>query len=276
MTAAMALILAGSLAAGGIHARATEEDSPQQFTLTLENSWYLGWTGGDNLAEITYESGLDRIWLLGISLDQLYTVPVEDPTIVEDTLDVPCDSPSGIAVRGTGYSRYLYLVDSNYQGDYWVYHNDSWLMQTGNPAGEYGTALEVEESGWLWETVHYYGIMRFYPGSGTYQMFDYHTPDESGSGITIFPYAGQTGVAVSYFGYDRVEFYVFDPPDILTFTGDAEIPVEVDCCCGLEYVPERSTFYMPVRISGLTHMLELGCDILELRQDTWGGIKSMF
>lgn len=254
-------------------------DSPgasawRSFTLSLENDWYLAWGSGIYLTGITHDEGEDRIWLVSPITDKIYRVSPSDPTVVEEAVDIPGDWGAGIAARGYGADRYIYLVDGNIPGDYYAYHDGSWIFYSGNPASEYGTGLDAEENGMLWESVHDYGLMRFYPGSSTYTGFDYHTPGAHGSGVTLFPWEDGTGVAVSLHNYDKLEFFVFEPPDSLEFLGDADIPVSVDYCMGLEYVSGRGTFYLIVSISGLTHLLELGCDVLELRQDTWGSIKT--
>ncbi|OPL18347.1 MAG: hypothetical protein AVO35_05745 [Candidatus Aegiribacteria sp. MLS_C] len=270
-----AVLVPACLAFGGGEAMIPPGASAgQSFTLTVENEWYLGWASGIALSGITHDEGEDRIWIVSSTTDKLYRVSPSDPLVVEETIDVPGDWGSGIAARGYGAERYIYLVDGNIQGSYYAYHDGSWIFYSGNPASEYGTGLDVEDNGMLWESVHDYGLMRFYPGSSTFTGFEYHTPGATGSGVTLFPWEDGTGVAVSLQNYNKLEFFVFEPPDSLVFLGDADIPVSVDFCSGLEYVSSRATFYLTVRISGLMHMLEVGCDVLELRQDTWGSIKT--
>ena len=258
-------------------------DSEPLFTMSLLNTWELSWMSpSSSLLDLDYEEGTGTVRTVSSNTDNLYYFSASDPTVLQGSIDISSrlEWAHGVATTSSGTTQpFIYITDSVYEGDYYRYHNGAWLSYTGNPATEYGMGIEIDESGYLWESCWQGNIFRFAPGSSTFQHYMLEITDVNPEGLTLFPYPGGIGIAIGYQSNKLVEFYLFTSPSTWAFLGSASVPGTFDHCNGLEYVSDRGSFYMLVRefgASGHHSILELSCDIMHLEQDTWGSIKSAF
>lgn len=156
----------------------------------------------------------------------------------------------------------------------------SWIDLPANPAGSGGRGMEYdEETGEYWEvgTVGTnYTLYSFVPGVGE-SSFELTQPSDQLSGVALFPYEGNLGVAVTCYNVHYLYFYEYDGA-ALTHIGIAPCPeLGQAYSFGLCYANSRDTFYWSWSDGSDSHLTELDIDFdAGLTPSTWGSIKAQF
>ncbi len=168
------------------------------------------------------------------------------------------------------------------------YHTNDWMLSTlfysedlgaswsylANPVGDEGRGFDFDGTDY-WITNDYLGVCRFQPG-GDHQMLA--TPEIASqlSGLTIFPYLGDIGVAVTAYNSHFIWFYRWNGTD-LDYIGKAPCPFTVDSSLGLAYSMNLGTlFWSYKQTDGKYGISELSLQFTSLSRETWAGIKSSF
>ena len=250
------------------------------YVFDIVNDWELTWAESFYwLSDLAYDPGTGLLWTSTHYGDSLAYFPASDPGMLLGWQDLPdglIDYPRGIALYGTGAGQYKYVTDANFADEYFCYYDGEWITYQDDPAGSQGQGLAVDEEGYLWEASYSGSVYRFTPGGHISWEFEVEGSSYYPKGITLFTHEGNTMVAVSFYFDNEVEFYYFSEPDSWVYDGSASVPYAMDYCEGLEYIPDRGSFYMLVKASGTHHMLEMYTDLLGLQPETWGGIKAAF
>ncbi len=280
MIAIACIVLTGSAGAVDVERSSESSLSEPLYTMTLLNTWQLNWASSTHYyIDLDYFQPTGTIRTVSSDKDSIFSVSAADPTVLTGSMGLSIPEPiHSVATSPSGTaSPYIWVTEGSYEeGRYYRYYNGSWSWYTGNPPHEYGMAIEMDESGYLWESAYGGNVFRFFPASSTYEIYSLQITDDDPKGLTLFPHSGGIGIAIGYETNKTVEFYLYTPPSTWSFLGSASVPGTFDSCCGLEYVSDRGTYYMLVRTSGSYQILELSCDIMNLELDTWGSIKTVF
>ena len=119
------------------------------------------------------------------------------------------------------------------------------------------------------------GVWRFQPGVGQQNIA---TPQvtSAASGLTVFPYNGDIGLAVACYSSSFVEFYQWDGNDMVHL-GSASLPISFEDSFGLAYAETNDHIFWSYKdASDIYHLAELSFEITSLERSSWGNIKSSF
>lgn len=120
-------------------------------------------------------------------------------------------------------------------------------------------------------------VGRFDTGGGGFQSWDLPGITVQLSGMTLYPIPGSTGIAVTAYDIGATDhyvwFYEFDGSGC-TLLGSAELPSN-SVTMGLAYSSYTGTWFVAYS-DGDWKVAEFEVEETALRQDTWGGIKTLF
>ena len=97
------------------------------------------------------------------------------------------------------------------------------------------------------------------------------------SGVTVFPFEGNIGVAITTYHTHNIYFYQWDG-SLLSFMGSAACPASgISLSTGLAFREATGNMYWSYEDSaGIFHLLELAFEITSLQRASWGSIKGSF
>lgn len=120
------------------------------------------------------------------------------------------------------------------------------------------------------------GIWRFQPGVSAENIAIPEVTAEP-SGVAVFPYNGNLGVAVTTYIVHKIYFYEWDGYT-MNFIGSAPCPVlAIGASFGLAYSNESGTmFWSYADNDTVWHIAEFSFSLAALEPSSWGSIKSSF
>ncbi len=119
------------------------------------------------------------------------------------------------------------------------------------------------------------GIYRFQPGVGQENIAIPEITDQP-SGLTVFPYGSNVGVAVTAYNDHSIWFYEWDG-STLSFLGSAACPVSgIQYSMGLAYGSNGNIYWTYWNAGSVYHLAEFSFDITSLERSSWASIKSSF
>lgn len=145
-----------------------------------------------------------------------------------------------------------------------------------DPSFNEGRGMDFH-GGYHWTTEGYQNIIRFLP---EYTPFDVlSVPETTGqlSGITVFPWEGDLGVAVTSYGAQGIWFYIWNGA-ALDYLGYAQFPITPNESYGLAHSEDLDCIFWSYTDSSENfHIARLVFEISQaFTQNTWGGIKTAF
>jgi len=144
-----------------------------------------------------------------------------------------------------------------------------------NPAGSNARGMDFDGNDYWTTNDSGGGLWRFQPGVG---QSNHAIPEITSqpSGVAVFPYEGDIGVAVTSYTVYNIWFYVWDGAD-LTYLGSAPCPASCTSSLGLAYSGNTSTMFWSYNTASGYKISEFSFDIsVALEQSTWGSIKTSF
>jgi len=120
------------------------------------------------------------------------------------------------------------------------------------------------------------GLWKFQPGGAKLAVAIPEVPTQP-SGLAVFPYEGNLGVAVTSYSTLNFYFYSWDGSS-MTYLGSAPCPgTALSSSYGLTYLPANQHLYWSYRdTSDNYHLAELSFSITSLARSSWGAIKTSF
>lgn len=169
---------------------------------------------------------------------------------------------------------YLYFNDWDYNYMHW-YDMSAWHIFT-NPVGDDGRGMDFDGEK-IWET-HYWtanNIVRFDTGGSNVETYETPEITVQQSGLTVFPFGDDLGVAVTTYSVKNLYFYKFDGSSLVSL-GFVNCPMACTNSLGLAYSETRNTFFWSYQAAGSFYISELDIDItpISLEPATWAGIKA--
>lgn len=143
-----------------------------------------------------------------------------------------------------------------------------------NPAGNDARGMAFDGTNYWTTNGNGGGLWRFLPGVGA-ENIPISEPPTQPSGLTVFPYGANLGVAVTTYGTHNIYFYEWDGSTI-SFLGSAACPVSVSSSYGLAYSASNGHLYWSYIASSNYHLTELTFTITALERSSWGSIKTSF
>ena len=119
------------------------------------------------------------------------------------------------------------------------------------------------------------GLLRFQPGVGTATVAIPDVTDQP-SGLTVFPYGSNLGIAVTCYNTHNIYFYDWDG-STMEFLGSAVCPASgIGYSMGLAYGANGNLFWTYWVGTSEYHLAELSFEITSLQRASWGSIKTSF
>lgn len=241
-------------------------------SLTLINDWTQSQQVlGLDVFEDTnvYVLGSDRNGMI----IQAYDAGVPAGTLALDAANTNC---FGVAWNDD-------LTTDAYYTDDWtdtvLYYTEdfgtSWTTET-NPAGNLARGMAHEGTNYWTTNGDGGGLWRFTPGVGQENIAIPEVPTQP-SGVAVFPYNGNLGVAVTTYNTFNIYFYEWDG-STMTYIGSAACPVSgIAGSYGLAYSNLDGYMYWSYRDgSSAYHLVQFSFDITALSRSSWGAIKTSF
>jgi len=255
-------------------------DSTDSFALYVVNNWLLSSETASGLD--VYISPTDTL-IIGVDASQnilrfYSTGGVAQSSIQLDASNTNC---YGVAWNNSPSSAVYHTNDCDYVENDLYYTEDDGLTweKVTNPTGHNGRGMDFFES-YYWEANQgggsgVTGVCRFVPG-GTSLFFP--TPEVGAypSGLTVFPFGGNTCVAIASAVQRKFFFFQWDVTS-LTFMESIDCPVSGNLSSyGLAYNEGNGHIYWSYRISSEYHLVELSFEPTALERLTWASVKSGF
>jgi hypothetical protein len=252
---------------------AGQGDTAANITLTLVNTFPAeGRALGLYMIEETALLGVNNLnrKIYGYS-------PISGTVTVTIDLDPANTSCFGVAFNpnspGTEYFH------TNDWGGNDLFYTMNWGSSWNNvfdPSFDKGRGMDFDGV-YHWTTNGQSSIIRFIP---EYTPFDVlSVPETSGqlSGITVFPWEGHLGVAVTSYGADGIWFYLWNGV-VLDYLGFGQFPITPNDSYGLAHSEDLNCLFWSYKDSSGDYMISrLAFEInQELSPSTWGAIKAGF
>ena len=243
-------------------------------SLTIENTFPA--QGKAMGLEVAEGSPYSQVYVLGTNNtdDAVYWYST-DGTLCDTTLLSPGnDKCFGAAIRpadGAVFTNDWESTDLFYTQD----GGATWDT-VQDPSGLQGRGI-CFEGDHLWSTGGYSSLLRFIPGGGSSQQMTLPQVYGQPSGLTVFPMAGGTGIAVTTYSDHNIWFYLWNGGDP-EFLGSAPCPAECQASCGLAHSEERGTIFWSYRTSSGEYWIsELSFETgYSLEPFTWASVKRSF
>lgn len=146
---------------------------------------------------------------------------------------------------------------------------------TANPAGTNARGMDFDGTDYWTTNADGGGLWRFQPGVGQENISIPEVPSQP-SGLAVFPYMGDLGVAVTTYNTHNIYFYSWDG-STMSYLGSAACPISVYSSYGLSYSENTGNlFWTYAPTSGTYKLAEISFTITSLSRDTWAGIKTAF
>ena len=163
-----------------------------------------------------------------------------------------------------------------------IHHGTNFSQSYANPYGESGRGMDFDGI-YIWEADGPIGatngaVGRFMPDGSGFQSWVLPGITTQLSGMTLYPLAGTTGIAVTTYSTGMSDhyiwFYEFTGSEFILL-GSAEMP-SCDSVTGLAYSPYTGTWFASCNSAGDWTVIEFTTDVSALEQNTWGAIKNLF
>ena len=244
-------------------------------TLTVINDWTLT----NKVLGLDILEGPSGCFVLGVDNTNDWIQAYDaNSGVTAGTISLHADNGSCFGVAWNNNPD----IDTYYTNDYFddvLYYTEdqgiSWTTVT-NPAGNSGRGMDFDGTDY-WETNDTGGgLWRFQPGVGAQNIAIPEVPSRP-SGLTVFPYESDLGVAVTCYSTHNIYFYKWDG-STMDFIGFAACPVSgISESYGLAYAETNGHIYWSyINNSGEYHLTKLSFSILALEQSSWGSIKNSF
>ncbi|MCD4700567.1 MAG: hypothetical protein K8S24_01795 [Candidatus Aegiribacteria sp.] len=151
----------------------------------------------------------------------------------------------------------------------------SWTVLP-NPAGNTARGMDFDGTDYWCTNGSGGGLWRFQPGVSQQNIAIPEVPGTP-SGLTVFPFGDNLGVAVTCYLIPNIYFYQWDG-STMSYLGWFPCPVTNCTSYGLTYADTNGHMYWSYKNSGIYHLTELGFSIFpaSLEHSSWGAIKSSF
>ncbi|RKZ03186.1 hypothetical protein DRQ25_17965 [Candidatus Fermentibacteria bacterium] len=191
-------------------------------------------------------------------------------------LDAANGSGFGVAWNFDGSEDTFYTDDSENASLFFTDDNGSTWSTASNPAGIQGRGMDFDGTDYWTTNGNGGGVWRFLPGVGQQNIATPELPTTP-SGLTVFPYQSNLGIAVTCYQTFSIYFYVWDS-STMTFLGSAPCPVSgLTKSYGLAYTGTTETFFWTYQDgSGNYHLAEFSMSTNALEHSSWGAIKGSF
>lgn len=243
-------------------------------TLTLINDWTLA----NKALGLDIFEGSGQFFVLGADNEngwiQAYDA-ISGSTLNTLPLDAANGSCFGVAWNNDPDTDTYYTNDWS---DGVLYYTEdfgtSWTTET-NPAGNEGRGMDFDGADYWTTNGTGGGIWRFLPGASAENIATPEIPTRP-SGITVFPYCGNIGVAVTAYTTHNIYFYEWDG-STLNYIGSTTCPVSCTYSFGLAYANTNEHIYWSYMDSAVNyHLTKLSFTITSLERSSWGSIKTSF
>lgn len=217
--------------------------------------------------------------LLAINLDrrEISRYSITDGTRVGSGIKLHDDNASLFGVTHTNEaSPTFYTNDWAKAVLYYRKEATSW-QTTPNPVGTAGRGMDFDGTD-FWITTYNPapGLCRFKPGASAALIL---IPDVSAdpSGLTVFPYGGNTCIAIVSYDLDEMFIYELNGRE-LVYIGSATLPMaDMGDICGLTYCDTNKNFYLTYENEDEDYFIaEVSFTITSLARSSWGSIKTSF
>ncbi len=150
----------------------------------------------------------------------------------------------------------------------------SWVT-VASPNGNMARGMDFDGTDYWCTNGDGGGLWRFQPGVGQANIAIPEVPTQP-SGLAVFPYGGNIGVAVTTYNTHNIYFYEWDGA-AMSYLGSAACPVSVAGSYGLTYADLNGHLYWSYKDgSDVYHLAELTFTITALERSSWGSIKTSF
>ncbi len=242
-------------------------------SLTIVNDWALAEKA---LGLDVFVDG-SSVYILGAdnNLDVVQAYDVTGVPQASMTLDPANDNCFGLGWNNDSTNDTYYTNDWN---DSDLYFTDdfgsSWSTES-NPAGSSARGMDFDGTDYWCTNGVGGGLWRFQPGTGQENIA---IPEVTGnpSGLTVFPYGSNIGVAVATYSSGYIYFYEWDGSTMIPL-GAAPCPASCSSSFGLGYSSASNTIYWAYKdTSSVYHLAEFSFSITALERSSWGSIKTSF
>lgn len=247
-------------------------------TLTVVNEWEISWTGYAFGIDIYEDGGNATVMFVDYLADKIHSL---DPIIGGSAgpgidLDSGNQFCTGIAWNNSTSSPAWYTSDI-YDSVLYCTEDDFGTWSTvADPSGDMGRGMDFDGTNY-WIAMRSGGIIRFQPGGSSETLSTPEVPSSSlMSGITTFPYASDTGIAVTSWDAGNIYFYSWDG-SVLSFLGSALCPADdLYKSSGLGYSSSRNSIFWSYKAIGSGYNIVEFTFIIGTALDrcTWGSIKA--
>ena len=242
-------------------------------TLTIVNDWTLAEKA---LGLDVFEDG-SEVYILGAdnNLDVIQAYDQAGGVQSSIPLDAANTNCFGLAWNNdpdtdTYYTNCWSTTNLYYTEDFGA----SWTTAT-NPSGNSARGMDFDGTDYWCTNGQGGGVWRFQPGVGQSNIA---IPEVTGnpSGLTVFPYGGNLGLAVACYTPLQIYFYEWDGSS-MTFIGNAACPAStVSSSYGLAYCEQNGNIYWSYNDGSSYHLAEFSFDLTSLSRSSWGSIKTSF
>lgn len=247
------------------------DPSGDAISITVVNDWAVPY----NCLGLDVFEGSGFVYVLGCnSTDDVVQAYENGSPLGALPLDAANTSCFGVAWNNDPDTDTYYTDDWSASTLFYTDDFGSTWTTEPNPAGNGGRGMDFDGTDY-WMAVYNGGLYRFQPGVGA-ELFTLSEVPAGQSGVAVFPYMGDVGVAVTCYQTHNVWIYVYDGAN-LTYVGSAACPGTIYRCYGLAYSANDGYFYWSFAPnSGNYHIAQLDIEITSLSRDTWAGIKTSF
>lgn len=248
--------------------------STDDISLSVVNDWALP-SGEKALGIDVYESP-SQVLVLGTDNTNGYIQGWDAGTSAGTLpLDAANGSCFGVAWNNNPDTDTYYTNDWSSSNLFYTEDFGSTWTTTPNPAGSNGRGMDFDGTDYWSTNGTGGGIWRFQPGVGQSNLSTPEIPTQP-SGLAVFPYMGDVGIAITCYQTMNIYVYVWDG-STLSYLGSAACPGSPYRSYGLTYSDTTDHLYWSYSpTSGSYSIAELSFTITSLSRDTWAGIKTAF
>ncbi|MCK5036780.1 MAG: hypothetical protein KAS73_12875 [Candidatus Sabulitectum sp.] len=241
-------------------------------TLTVVNDWTLA---NKALGLDVFEGS--TVYILAADNESMHIQAYTTSGTPSATLDL---TAANAACFGVAWNDDL-TTDAYYTDDWSdtvLYYTEdfgtTWTT-AANPAGSSARGMACDGADYWTTNGDGGGLWRFQPGVGAENIAISEPPTQP-SGVAVFPYGGNLGVAVTTYNTHNIYFYEWDG-STMSYLGSAACPGSVSASYGLAYSSSNGHMYWSYKDgSSIYHISELSFTITALERSSWGSIKTSF
>ncbi len=249
------------------------ESGSDAVTLAIVNDW----TVTDQVLGLDYfDAGADYLLVVNNSVDiiQAYDPATGAPGATM-TLNAANTSAFGIAWNNDPDTDTYYVNDFGQTVLYYTEDFGTSWTTTASPSGSNSRGMDFDGTDYWTTNGTGGGLFRFQPGVGASNIAIPEVTDQT-SGMTVFPYGSNTGIAVTCYNTHIIYFYEWDG-SAMAYLGSAACPASgVGYSMGLTYGANGNLFWTYWVGASEYHLAELSFDITSLQRASWGSIKASF